>query len=155
MRRIIGTIGATLALVAALVTTATAQELDPSLNPGTPAVVGSAYTNYVDVDHDGLGDESQDPDGGGLGGDWEDDWSEDYEAGDELDADMQADTSAASRLSAAMTLRTPSPWSAMGTPSGGEVITQSSMGDGSVRFITDSIVQQTWSWAVQILPFIE
>jgi hypothetical protein len=155
MRRIIGTIGATLALVAALVTTATAQELEPSLNSGTPAVVGSAYTNYVDVDHDGLGDESQDPDGGGLGGDWEDDWSEDYEAGDELDAAMQADASAASRLSAAMTLRTPSPWSAMGTPSGGEVITQSSMGDGSVRFITDSIVQQTWSWAVQILPFIE
>jgi hypothetical protein len=104
MRRIIGTIGATLALVAALATTATAQDTDRALNPGTPQVVGSAYTNYVDVDRDGLGDESQDPDGGGLGGDWEDDWSEGSEAGDELDEDMEA---------------------------------------------------ETWSWAVQILPFIE
>jgi hypothetical protein len=41
-----------------------------------------------DVDGDGLGDESQDPDGGGLGLDWEDDWFEDYEAGDELDEDF-------------------------------------------------------------------
>jgi hypothetical protein len=40
-----------------------------------------------DVDEDGLGDESQDPDGGGLGLDWEDDWFEDYEEGDELDED--------------------------------------------------------------------
>jgi hypothetical protein len=40
-----------------------------------------------DVDADGLGDESQDPDGGGLGLDWEDDWFEDYEEGDELDED--------------------------------------------------------------------
>jgi hypothetical protein len=41
-----------------------------------------------DVDADGLGDESQDPDGGGLGLDWEDDWFEDYEEGDELDEDF-------------------------------------------------------------------
>jgi hypothetical protein len=41
-----------------------------------------------DVDEDGLGDESQDPDGGGLGLDWEDDWFEDYEEGDELDEDF-------------------------------------------------------------------
>ena len=41
-----------------------------------------------DVDADGLGDESQDPDGGGLGLDWEDDWFEDYDAGDELDEDF-------------------------------------------------------------------
>lgn len=40
-----------------------------------------------DVDEDGLGDESQDPDGGGLGLDWEEDWFEDFEEGDELDAD--------------------------------------------------------------------
>jgi hypothetical protein len=40
-----------------------------------------------DVDEDGLGDESQDPDGGGLGMDWEDDWFEDFEEGDELDED--------------------------------------------------------------------
>jgi hypothetical protein len=40
-----------------------------------------------DVDTDGLGDETQDPDGGGLGLDWEDDWFEDFEAGDELDPD--------------------------------------------------------------------
>jgi hypothetical protein len=42
-----------------------------------------------DVDEDGLGDESQDPDGGGLGLDWEDDWFEDFEAGDELDEDFE------------------------------------------------------------------
>ena len=41
-----------------------------------------------DVDGDGLGDESQDPDGGGLGLDWEDDWFDDYEEGDELDEDF-------------------------------------------------------------------
>jgi hypothetical protein len=44
-----------------------------------------------DVDADGLGDESQDPDGGGLGLDWEDDWFEDYDAGDELDPDFGED----------------------------------------------------------------
>jgi hypothetical protein len=42
-----------------------------------------------DVDQDGLGDESQDPDGGGLGLDWEDDWFEDFEEGDELDEDFE------------------------------------------------------------------
>ena len=40
-----------------------------------------------DVDEDGLGDETQDADGGGLGLDWEDDWFEDFEEGDELDED--------------------------------------------------------------------
>jgi hypothetical protein len=46
-----------------------------------------------DVDEDGLGDESQDPDGGGLGMDWEEDWFEDFEAGDELDEDLDEDAS--------------------------------------------------------------
>ena len=41
-----------------------------------------------DVDADGLGDESQDPDGGGLGLDWEDDWFDDFDDGDELDEDF-------------------------------------------------------------------
>jgi hypothetical protein len=50
-----------------------------------------------DVDADGLGDESQDPDGGGLGLDWEDDWFEDYEEGDELDEDFFEDDSAGAR----------------------------------------------------------
>jgi hypothetical protein len=50
-----------------------------------------------DMDIDGLGDESQDPDGGGLGLDWEDDWFDDYEEGDELDADLFADASPAAR----------------------------------------------------------
>jgi hypothetical protein len=44
-----------------------------------------------DVDGDGLGDESQDPDGGGLGLDWEDDWFDDFDAGDELDEDFAED----------------------------------------------------------------
>jgi hypothetical protein len=46
-----------------------------------------------DVDQDGLGDESQDPDGGGLGLEWEEDWFEDFEAGDELDEDLDEDAS--------------------------------------------------------------
>jgi hypothetical protein len=46
-----------------------------------------------DVDQDGLGDESQDPDGGGLGFDWEEDWFEDFEEGDELDEDFEEDAS--------------------------------------------------------------
>jgi hypothetical protein len=41
-----------------------------------------------DVDTDGLGDETQDRDGGGLGLDWEDNWFEDYEEGDQLDEDF-------------------------------------------------------------------
>jgi hypothetical protein len=44
-----------------------------------------------DVDADGLGDESQDPDGGGLGMDWEDDWFDDFGEGDELDDDFGDD----------------------------------------------------------------
>jgi hypothetical protein len=46
-----------------------------------------------DVDQDGLGDESQDPDGGGLGMDWEEDWFDDFEEGDELDEDFDDDAS--------------------------------------------------------------
>ncbi len=38
-----------------------------------------------DIDADGLGDETQDPDGGGLGQNWEEDWFEDYGSGDQLD----------------------------------------------------------------------
>jgi hypothetical protein len=50
-----------------------------------------------DVDADGLGDESQDPDGGGLGMDWEDDWFDDFEEGDELDEDFDEDARARPR----------------------------------------------------------
>jgi hypothetical protein len=38
-----------------------------------------------DVDQDLLGDETQDPDGGGLGAGWTDDWFRDYDSGDRLD----------------------------------------------------------------------
>ena len=44
-----------------------------------------------DVDGDTLGDETQDPDGGGLGLDWENDWFADYEEGDQLDDDFDED----------------------------------------------------------------
>jgi hypothetical protein len=44
-----------------------------------------------DVDEDGLGDETQDPDGGGLGLDWEENWFEDYEEGDQLDDEFTED----------------------------------------------------------------
>jgi hypothetical protein len=50
-----------------------------------------------DVDGDGLGDETQDPDGGGLGEDWEADWFEDFEEGDELDEDFEEDDFPAAR----------------------------------------------------------
>jgi hypothetical protein len=50
-----------------------------------------------DVDGDGLGDESQDADGGGLGMDWEDDWFDDFEEGDQLDEDLEDDASPAAR----------------------------------------------------------
>ena len=43
-----------------------------------------------DTDSDGMGDESQDADGGGLGMDWEDQWFDDFEAGDELDPEPTA-----------------------------------------------------------------
>ena len=44
-----------------------------------------------DVDDDGMGDESQDVDGGGLGMDWEEDWFEDWDAGDQLDEELQGE----------------------------------------------------------------
>jgi hypothetical protein len=97
MQRIIGTIGATLALALVIATSAASASAsgpeiratsaagggprlnpdegavllnDGNLNPGTPRVVGSAYTNAEpDDDSDLLGDESQDPDLGGLDGD--------------------------------------------------------------------------------------
>ena len=50
-----------------------------------------------DVDEDELGDESQDPDGGGLGLDWEDDWFDDFEEGDELDEDLFEDAAPVAR----------------------------------------------------------
>jgi hypothetical protein len=50
-----------------------------------------------DVDGDGLGDETQDPDGGGLGEDWEDDWFDDFDEGDELDEDFDETAATASR----------------------------------------------------------
>jgi hypothetical protein len=50
-----------------------------------------------DIDEDGLGDESQDPDGGGLGLDWEEDWFEDFDEGDEFDEDIFDDASPAAR----------------------------------------------------------
>ena len=50
-----------------------------------------------DIDADGLGDESQDPDGGGLGLDWEDDWFDDFDEGDDLDEDFDDDARAKAR----------------------------------------------------------
>src|SRR4051794_3010185 len=43
-----------------------------------------------DVDADGMGDETQDPDGGGLGPNWVDDWFDDWDAGDRLDDDERS-----------------------------------------------------------------
>lgn len=76
-----------------------------------------------DVDADGLGDESQDPDGGGLGTEWVDDWYEDYGEGDSLDADISSNAPRRNRRQlrllkaerinqgATLTLRVPRPGS--------------------------------------------
>ena len=109
-----------------------------------------------DVDADGVGDETQDPDGGGLGTDWEDnwfedfmsfvgDWFEDFESGDELDQTMPTavvdginidkpgrpqvgtgsqgggrdDVSGFNLVSISS-----GTWRALGTPSGGEVVSE-------------------------------
>jgi hypothetical protein len=50
-----------------------------------------------DIDNDGLGDETQDPDGGGLGFDWEDQWFDDYDAGDQLDPDFSDEPASRAR----------------------------------------------------------
>jgi hypothetical protein len=61
---------------------------DPcGMDGGTGTELLFAAVVEPDVDEDELGDESQDPDGGGLGLDWEDDWFDDFEEGDELDED--------------------------------------------------------------------
>ena len=64
-----------------------------------------------DVDDDGMGDETQDPDGGGLGLDWVDDWFDDFNDGDELDEDFDdfGPTSAAARAAHARPARAPPP----------------------------------------------
>ena len=97
MGRIIGTIGATLAVVAALATTAAAQGCDEARmsHATVPSVMGEDW--FADGD-----------------------WFEDQNEGDELDEDTLDDWSPTARLSAAIT---PSTWRAIGTPNGGEVIT--------------------------------
>jgi hypothetical protein len=110
MRTIVRTIGAMLAIVAFMATFA-GSALADSHNEASRLLPDSSYDNtdlfaftplcgpcgmdggtgtellidaFVehDADADGLGDETQDPDGGGLGQNWEDDWFEDYESGD-------------------------------------------------------------------------
>jgi hypothetical protein len=71
------------------------QSFTPPCDPcgsdgGTGAELLFSAVIEPDVDADGLGDESQDPDGGGLGTDWEDNWYEDYGEGDALDADVSS-----------------------------------------------------------------
>ena len=71
-----------------------AQPCDPcGMDGGTGTELLLNALVEPDVDQDALGDESQDPDGGGLGMDWEDDWFEDFEEGDELDEDIGEDAS--------------------------------------------------------------
>jgi hypothetical protein len=141
MRKIIGTIGATLAIGIFTATFAVPAGADVKIDNTSPslAVSGSSgdrdeehsFVNtkggksfvgpaddpfFVDLgpvfdglltaaavepdlDADGVGDETQDPDGGGLGTNWEDnwfedfmsfvsDWFEDFGSGDELDRTM-------------------------------------------------------------------
>jgi hypothetical protein len=79
------------------------QSFTPPCGPcGTDGGTGTellfAAVVEPDIDEDGLGDETQDPDGGGLGLDWEDDWFEDFEEGDELDEDFFSDRPRQARL---------------------------------------------------------
>ena len=74
------------------------QPCDPcGIDGGTGVELSFDAVVEPDVDGDGLGDETQDADGGGLGLDWEDDWFEDFEEGDELDEDLFEDTAPAAR----------------------------------------------------------
>ena len=62
---------------------------DPcGMDGGTGSELLFAAVLEPDVDGDTLGDETQDPDGGGLGLNWENDWFQDYDEGDQLDEDF-------------------------------------------------------------------
>jgi hypothetical protein len=50
-----------------------------------------------DIDEDLLGDETQDPDGGGLGDEWEEEWFDDFDEGDLLDEDFDDESSRRAR----------------------------------------------------------
>ena len=59
---------------------------DPcGMDGGTGVELLFDATVEPDVDSDGMGDESQDEDGGGLGFNWVDDWFADFDEGDALD----------------------------------------------------------------------
>jgi prepilin-type processing-associated H-X9-DG protein len=130
MRRILGTIGATLAVVAALATTATAQDRD------------EARTAYATVTW--------------IMGDWVDDWFEDYEEGDQRDENMLEGTSRSASAGWHFQIL---PYIEQENlfRSGGEVLTSFgsahteganfTYGDGSVRFIAQGIAPQTWTAA--------
>jgi prepilin-type processing-associated H-X9-DG protein len=129
MRRITGTIGATLAVVAALATTATAQDRE------------EARTSCATVTS--------------IMGHSEEEWFDDYEEGNELDEDIFEDTS---RLASAgwdwIVRILPFIEQENVSRSGGEVMTSFrsrhpgganfSMEDGSVRFIRYDIARPTW-----------
>jgi hypothetical protein len=67
---------------------------DPcGMDGGTGSELLMQATVEPDVDHDGMGDETQDSDGGGIGEDWQDQWFSDYDSGDELDAEDFGDES--------------------------------------------------------------
>jgi hypothetical protein len=75
-----------------------AQPCDPcGMDGGTGTELLLDAVLEPDVDEDGLGDETQDPDGGGLGFDWEDDWFDDFDEGDELDEEFDEASAAARR----------------------------------------------------------
>ena len=104
MRRIIGSIAAALALVAAIAVMAASQNaggVNRSMGDGggdVSASLGSPQSDYATVTS--------------MMGDWESDWFEDFEQGDGLDDDSGVATA----------LRTASTWRALGTYNGGEVI---------------------------------
>ena len=102
MRGIIGTIGATLAVVAALATTATAQDRDQGR---------TSYATVTSI----------------MGTDWEDDWFEDYEEGDQLDEQENLFTTGGANFAMGdgsvrfIAIAAQTWWAAL-SPSGGEVL---------------------------------
>src|SRR4051794_39832618 len=85
---------------------------DPcGMDGGTGSELLMQATVEPDVDDDGMGDETQDADGGGIGADWDDQWFADYDSGDELDSeefgDERADSSTGSRPNARRRHRRP------------------------------------------------
>jgi prepilin-type processing-associated H-X9-DG protein len=127
MRRIIGTIGATLAVIVAIAVVAASQHtggVNSSMGDGSVRFVSDTLAAnagwqvqilpYIEQENVYRLSGADYATVTSMMGDRESDWFEDYENADELDEDFGAATA----------VRTSSTWRALGTYNGGEVIAQ-------------------------------